>query len=342
VPQAAATHPLHCEQENKAMEILVIGGSGNISAAVVDRLLANGHQLTLFNRGTSSTPCTHVRGDRHDGAAFTRLMEGRRYDAVIDFLCYTPAHAAMAHTALRGRCGHYVFISSATVYRKPHRLPVREDDPKGNDQSEYATAKLACEHDLMALHGHDFPVSVVRPSHTFGETWIPSPISGCDFTVCARVLAGKPVVVHDDGRSLWALTAADDFARGLAGLIGNPLALGEDFHITTDEVLSWNGIYQEIGFALGRPIELVTMPSAFIAERHPDLGPKLLGDKAHHGCFDNCKIKAAVPSFACHSSLRQALRRSLTWFRADPARQTVDAEADRRQDELIAAWRQRT
>jgi nucleoside-diphosphate-sugar epimerase len=320
------------------MKVLVLGGTGNISTAVVRDLAGRGHDVTILTRGQRPAPVgiAAVVADRGDAAAMAAACGDAAFDAVVDFLCFTPEDAAVAHAAFAGRCAQYVCISSATVYAKPHRVPVREDDPTGNPASDYAQAKLATERWLMERHGDGFPVTVVRPSHTFGETWIPSPISGVDWTVAARILAGKPIVVHDDGRSLWALTPAADFAAALAGLLGNAAAPGEAVHITTDEVLSWNGIYQELGFALGAEPAIVHVPSDAIADKYPDLRPKLHGDKAHHGCFDNAKVKRLVPGWQCKTRLREALQASVDWFRAHPERQVVSAAANQVIEDLIA------
>ena len=200
------------------MKVLVLGGTGIISGAVVAELLQQGHHVSLLNRGNQPTPrgVTHISADYRDPPALAAALAPHRFDAAIDFLCFTPEHAAGVHAALAGRCGRYVFISSATVYRKPHDLPVTEHHPLGNSRSAYARRKQSCETWFLE-RGDSLPVTVVRPSHTFSERWIPSPLHGTDFTVAKRILDGRPIIVHDHGQSLWALTAADDFAVGLVG-----------------------------------------------------------------------------------------------------------------------------
>lgn len=322
------------------MNVLVIGGSGNISGAVVDELRAQGRGVTLLNRGNQPAPdgVEQLIADCRDPVALGTALEGRRFDAAIDFLGFTTGQVAAVYAHLAGAVGRYVFISSATVYRKPHELPVTEDHPRGNPWSAYARDKQACEDWLLERSGEGFPVTVVRPSHTFCQRWIPSPLHGFDFTVARRILDGREIVVHDSGQSLWALTAAEDFAVGLAGLLELPAAVGECYHITTDEVLTWNAITQEIGLALGAEPKVVHIPTDTLCQLDPSAEGKLAGDKAHHGLFDNRKIRAAVPAFTCRSQ-RAALRRSVDWFLADPARQTVDAEVDARIDHTLAAWR---
>ncbi|MDA3963760.1 MAG: NAD-dependent epimerase/dehydratase family protein [Planctomycetota bacterium] len=321
------------------MDVLIIGGSGNISGAVVTLLLEQGHAVTLCNRGSQPAPakCDHIACDRTDPEAFAAAIGGRHFDAAIDFFCFKPEHAAGAHRALAGHCDHYLFISSATVYQKPHQVPVQEGDPRGNPASPYAENKRLTE-DWLLAHQDALPLTIVRPSHTFCERWIPSPLHGADFTVAARIRASKPIIIHDDGRSLWALTTAEDFAVGLCGLVGLPQALGESYHITTDEVATWRSIYHEIGLALGAEAQPVFIPTSFLAEQVSRAGPSLAGDKAHHGVFDNTKIKQAVPAFSCQWRLRDSLARSVAWALASPERQVVNADKDAEIDAIIEAW----
>lgn len=319
------------------MKILVVGGTGNISTEVVAELLGRGHDVTLVTRGTKPVPtdCGHIIADVSDKAAYSAAVRDWRGDVVINFLAYVPRDCQADHDIFRGRIAQYVFISSATVYRKPHEtLPLTENSPRGNDYSEYARNKIACEDYLSVVAGGVFPTTVVRPSHTFGQTWIPSPLSSADWTVSARILAGKPIVVHGDGQSLWTLTAASDFAAGLAGLLGRTDTLDEAFHITSDQPLTWNCIYQELGRALGVEPQIVHVPTRTLVEHYPQAEAKLLGDKAEHGVFDNAKIKRFVPDFTCRKTFRDAISESVAWFRADPARCRVNPE----RDALLDAW----
>ncbi len=325
------------------MNVLLIGGTGNLSSETLGALQARGDTVTVLTRGRTALPAgaRHVRADRNDPAAFRKTLATFSGDAVINFLGFKETDCQVDYAALRGRIGQYVFISSATVYEKPHRrLPLTEDTPLGNPFSDYARDKIACETFLRNVHAPDFPVTIVRPSHTFGRQWIPSPLNGSDYTVAARIAAGKPVIVHDDGRSLWTLTAASDFAAGLAGLVGHPKAEGETFHITTDQVLTWDCIYFELGLALGRAPRIEHIPSAFLAEQWPEARAKLQGDKCEPGVFDNTKIKCFLPQFECRTSFRQAIRESVAWFQADSARMAIDIDQERRIDDLIRAWRQ--
>lgn len=324
-----------------AFEVLVIGGSGNLSSETVEALRGRGDKVTVVTRGRTTLPVgvRHLKADRDDPVSFGKVLASFRGDAVINFLGFNQTDCQVDFEALRGRIGQYIFISSATVYAKPHRrLPLTEENPVGNPFSPYAQGKIDCENFLRNVHGPDFPVTIVRPSHTFGKSWIPSPLNGSDYTVAARIAAGKPVIVHDDGQSMWTLTAATDFAAGLVGLTGHSRVGGEIFHITSDQVLTWNCIYFEIGLALGRAPHLAHIPSRFIVGQWPEAQARLMGDKSEPGVFDNTRIKCFLPDFECRHSFRSAIRESVAWFQADAARMHVDEAQDRRIDALIRAW----
>ncbi len=323
------------------MKVLVIGGSGNISSETVAALRARGDNVTVLTRGRTALPAgvKHLRADRQNAAVCREALASFQGDAVINFLGFSQADCELDFDAFRGRIKQYVFISSATVYEKPHQqLPITEETPLGNPFSPYAQGKIACEKYLAAVQGTDFPVTIVRPSHTFGRQWIPSPLHGSDYTVAARITAGKPIIVHDNGRSLWTLTAAADFAAGLVGLVGHSKAAGQTFHLTSDQVLTWNCIYFEIGMALGRAPHIVHIPSHFLGEQWPEARAKLLGDKREHGVFDNTKIKCFLPDFECRYTFRSAIRESVAWFQQDAARMKVNPEQDHHIDELLRAW----
>jgi nucleoside-diphosphate-sugar epimerase len=324
------------------MDILIIGGTGNISSEVTPLLLSAGHNITLVNTGTRPIPsgCRHIKADRFAPQALEECLKGVNADVAIDFMAFTPAQCVDACRALRGRVGQFIFISSATVYQKPHvKIPITEDTPRGNPFWPYAQDKIACEEYLESVHGNDFLVTIVRPSHTFGKTWIPSPINGCGFTVAARILDGREFIIHDRGESLWTLTAASDFARGFVGLVGNKDAAGEAFHITSDEALTWNAIYAELGKALGaNKINPVHIPTNFIAKVYPDARGKLMGDKRENGVFDNSKIKKFVPGFKCEKSFAASIRESVAWFMEDEKRRETDIDEDRLIDSIISAY----
>jgi nucleoside-diphosphate-sugar epimerase len=327
------------------VKLLFLGGTGNISSACVELAVERGHDVTILNRGRTPSrlhaPVRVVTGERDDGALLRRLAGGTRFDGVVDFLAYRPDQVETAIEALAGRVGQYAFIGTAAAYAKPvvHYV-VTEATPLRNPFWEYARLKIACEERLRQAHEQSaFPVTVVRPSYTYGPTWIPSGFGGQDYTVVDRMRRGLPIVGHGDGTSLWVMTAASDFAVGLVGLLGNPAAVGEAFHITSDEVLTWQAIYATIARAAGAELKMVHVPSELIASLYPERGGSLLGDKAWSVVFDNAKIRRFVPEFHARTSFAEGIARSIAWFDADPARRTVNEETNRRIDRVIAAQR---
>ncbi len=325
------------------MQILFIGGSGNISTDCVRELIRRGNRISAVTRGERELPpgCESIIADCYNESALRFGISGKQFDAVIDFLSFKPEDILRTLDCISDCSGHYIFISSATVYEKPLRsLPITEDTPLGNPWSEYARAKQACE-ELLASEAtkRGIPFTIVRPSHTYGEQWIPNLISSAGFTFGARLLAGKPVIVPDDGQSLWTLTTSRDFAVGLAGLITNPAAFGQSYHITSDQALTWNQITLEAAMALKaeNPV-IVPIPSEFICEADPELTDRIKGDKSHHTIFDNARIKAAVPDFECLTTLREGMQISARWFMADSSRQVVDPVIEQRYERIIAAW----
>ncbi|MBT7069119.1 MAG: NAD-dependent epimerase/dehydratase family protein [Verrucomicrobia bacterium] len=324
------------------MKILFIGGTGNISTDCAAVLAGQGHTVGVLSRGNHPLPAGYadLRGDRHNSVALASAAGGFKPDVVINFLGFVPDDVARDVEAFGSGISQYIFISSATVYAKPHTiLPISEAAPVGNPFSAYAQNKQACEEWLMTCRAETgLPVTIVRPSHTYSPRWIPNPVSSAGFTFGARLRAGKPVFVHGDGESLWTLTATADFAVGLAGLVGADNAIGETYHITSDEALSWNRIYAETAAALGVDAPtIIKVPLDRIAAMDPDFAVQLKGDKAEPGVFDNTKIKQAVPGFECHTPFREGICEAVAWFDADPARQTISPGADACFDRLTQA-----
>jgi nucleoside-diphosphate-sugar epimerase len=323
------------------MRILFLGGTGIISSGSARRLAERPDvELSFFLRGQSTRsvpPCVEVlHGDLRDPASVAAVLGQRRFDVVVNFIAFTPAQVQADIEFFAGRIGQYVFISSASAYQTPPaRLPVTEATPLKNPFWQYSRDKIACEDTLIRAYRElDFPVTIVRPSHTYDCRSLP--VHG-GYTVIDRMRRGKRVVVHGDGTSLWVLTHHDDFAKGFNGLLGNPLAIGESFHITSDEVLSWNQIHQLLAESAGVEAELVHVPSDRIARFDPGWGASLLGDKAHSMIFDNTKIKRLVPEFSATIPYARGAREVLAWFDADPARQTLDPTFDAICDRLIAS-----
>jgi nucleoside-diphosphate-sugar epimerase len=323
------------------MRVLFLGGTGNISTACVEQALARGHQVGILTRGHRPSPpgVEAIVGDRDDPEALRRAAD-RRWDAVADFLGYRPEQVEKAIQAFAGRAGQYVFIGTAAAYdKRAARLPITEDAPLANAFWEYARLKIACEEAVRRAHREGrLPATIVRPSYTYGPTWIPSGFGGQDYTVVDRMRRGRPVICHGDGTALWVMTHASDFAAAFVGLLGHAGASGEAFHVTSDEVLTWDAIYETIARAAGAEVRLVHVPSALIAALVPDKGGSLLGDKAQSTFFDNAKVRRLVPEFRPKVSFAEGIARSIAWFDADPARRVVSLGANESIDRVIAAW----
>ncbi len=328
------------------VNILFIGGTGIISTACVELALARGFRVTVLNRGRRSTAprgAETLFADLADPAAVEATLRGRTWDSVVDFVAFTPEDIRPRLELFRGRIGQYIFISSASAYQKPlsHYL-ITESTPLVNPFWDYSRQKIAGEELLMeAYRQENYPVTIVRPSLTYGGTQVPLILNSWEksFTAVARLRRGAPVIVPGDGLSLWTITHNTDFAKGLVGLLGHPGALGHAFHITSDEVLTWNQLYEQVAAAAGAPPpRLVHIASDFITTCLPDTLGTLIGDKSNSAVFDNSKIKRFVPDFVATTSFRRGIQRTIEWFDADPARQQIDRATDARWDRLIAAY----
>jgi nucleoside-diphosphate-sugar epimerase len=328
------------------MKILFVGGTGNISTECAALLHERGHEIFVVTRGRSAVPPGYqaIVTDRKDAAAMRAALQGVQPEVVINFLGYDLPDMQVDYELFKGGVRQYVFISSTAVYAKPaQKLPLTEETPVGNAWWEYAQKKIACEQWLRQRHQEGgFPVTIVRPSHTYSKRWVPNPVSSGSYTFTARLEQGKPVWIHDDGESPWTLTAASDFAVGLAGLVGKAEAIGETFHITSDEVLTWNQIYADIAAAVRvRSPWVVKVPTDFICEIAPQLTGTLKGDKAHPGVFDNSKIKRFVPEFRCRMPFRLGVRQSVNWLREHPDQQNLKPELDALIEKVLGAWERR-
>jgi nucleoside-diphosphate-sugar epimerase len=322
------------------LSVLFIGGTGKISSACAGLAVASGIDLTVLNR--SQTSLRHIpegvrtlTADIRDKAAARAALNGREFDAVVDFIAYHPQHVSADIELFSGRTGQYVFISSASAYAKPvPRLPIRESTPLRNPYWAYARDKIACEERLLAEYReHGFPVTIVRPSHTYDRTTIPL-LGG--WTAIDRMRRGEPVVVHGDGTSLWVLTHHADFARAFVPLLGRPQAIGDAIHITGDEAQPWDQIYLTLGRAAGAEPELVHVSSEQIASTVPDWGPGLLGDASHSVIFDNAKVRQLVPGWNATIPWAEGAREIVEWFDADPARRVVSPVAEANIKSLVA------
>lgn len=328
------------------MRLLFLGGTGIISTACTRRVLDLGHHLDLLNRGRHATApagATPIVADLRDEAATRAALGNRTWDAVVNFIAFTPEDIERDLRLFRGRTGQYVFISSASAYQRPVRhYLITESTPLVNPYWDYSRQKIACEDRLMRAHREEgFPVTVVRPSLTYGDTQITLAINSWErsWTVVDRMRRGLPVAIPGDGTSLWTITHNTDFARGLTGLLGHRQAIGHAFHITSDEVLSWNQCYEAVAEAAGVDSpRFVHLASDFIAACLPEETGSLLGDKATSVVLDNTKIKRFVPDYQATTRFRDGVARTIAWFDADPARRLVDDGFNQNWDRLLAAY----
>jgi len=322
------------------MKVLFIGGTGIISSASSRLALQRGIDLHLLNRGQSPRPTPEgavvLRGDARDPRSARAALGALSFDAVVDFMAFTPDHIEADLDLFRGRTRQLVFISSASAYQTPPAsLPVTESTVLDNPYWQYSRNKIACEERLVRAYREEkYPITIVRPSHTYDSTLVP--MDG-GWTVIDRMRRGQKVIVHGDGTSLWTLTHNTDFAVGLVGLLGNSHAIGEAVHITSDESLNWNQIFEIVGRAAGAEPRIVHVPSDLIAAYDPNWGAGLLGDKSNSMVFDNTKIKRLVPDFACRIPYSRGAPDTIAWYDADPVRRKVNEEFNRTCDRIIAA-----
>ncbi len=323
------------------MKVLFIGGTGNISSACVALAVTRGIDIVLLNRGNATRPIPAnvpvLQGDIRDKDATAKLLKDMTFDVVVDFVAFTPEHIETDLELFRGRTKQYIFISSASAYQTPPiNWPATESTPLRNPYWAYSRAKIACEERLMLAYREEgFPVTIVRPSHTYDATSVP--MDG-RHTVLNRMRAGKKVIVHGDGTSLWTLTHHRDFAKGFVGLLGHPRALGEAIHITSDEALTWNQIADMLANALGVEAQIVHIPSDVIASYDAAWGAGLLGDKAHSMIFDNSKIKRLVPEYVATIPFHHGAVEIAAWYDSHPEVQKMDEKMNQLMDTIIAAY----
>ena len=323
------------------MKVLFIGGTGIISSACSPLAIEMGIELFFLNRGKSSRPVPSgaqvLHGDIRDPESVRQALGNHTFDAVVDWIAFTPQHIETDIELFRGRTKQFVFISSASAYQTPpSNLPIRESTPLDNPFWEYSRNKIACEERLTRAYREEkFPITIVRPSHTYDKTLLPF---NHGYTIFQRMLQGKPVVVHGDGSSLWTLTHHRDFAKGFVGLLGHSGAIGEPFQITSDEWLSWDQIYDIVASAAGVEARKVHVPSDVIARHDAGWGGSLLGDKANSSIFDNSKIKTLVPEFQCTIPFSRGAEEIVQYYLDDPSRGTIDAEKDALEDKLTSLF----
>ncbi|MBO4877593.1 MAG: SDR family oxidoreductase [Ruminococcus sp.] len=328
------------------MKILFIGGTGTISMAITRLLAEQGHELYLLNRGNRNSGLPEnvkiITADIGNEEETAKKLEGMSFDCVGEFIGFVPSQLERDYRLFKGRTKQFIYISSASAYQKPPKgYTITEETPLENPYWEYSRNKKACEEYLMDLYRKEgFPVTIVRPSHTYDERSVPLGVhgNGGSWQVVKRIMNGKPVIIHGDGSSLWTITHNSDFAKAYVGLIGKSEAIGEAFHITSDESISWNEIYQAIADALGVELKPYYVSSHTLAAMSDyDLTGSLIGDKANSVVFDNSKVRSLVPDFRAEVSAREGIRRTVEYILAHPECQNDDDEFDSWCDRVIAA-----
>jgi len=328
------------------MKVLFIGGTGTISSAITRQLLDRGDELYLLNRGTRNdalpADVNILKADINDEAAVSKLIENLEFDVVADFIAFVPAQLERDYRLFNGKTKQFMFISSASAYQTPlSDYRITEGTPLSNPYWEYSRNKIACEDYLMKQYRENgFPITIVRPSHTYDERSIPLGVHGSkgSWQVAKRMLENKPVIIHGDGTSLWTMTHNSDFAKGFIGLMGNIHAIGESVHITSDETVTWNQIYEIIADALGVKLKAVHVSSEFLAAcSKEDYRGGLLGDKANSVVFDNSKLKRLVPEFVATTRLDQGIKQTIKNILAHPELQKEDKDFDIWCDKVIGA-----
>src|SRR5450631_307902 len=327
------------------MKILFIGGTGIISTASTALAAKRGMDVTLLSRGQHAAQLPHgvktLVADVNDPAVAQKLA-AESFDAVVDWIAFTPADIERDLQLFRGRTRQFVFISSTSAYQKPqtHYL-MTASTPLANPHWDYSRGKIACEERLMQAYREEgFPVTIVRPSLTYGDTQIPLVLNSWQksYTAVDRMLRGQKMIVPGDGTSLWVVTHNTDFAKGLVGLLGHEQAIGEAFHVTSDEVLTWDQLFRIVAAAVDVEPKLVHIPSDFIIACVPEKEGTLTGDKSVSVVFDNSKIKRFVPGYCATTPFAEGVRQSLAWFNADPSRKQIDHQVNATLDKLISAY----
>lgn len=320
------------------MKILFIGGTGVISSACSALCSEKGYELYLLNRGNVGLPqgikLTLLRGDIWDFNNAKSLIADLTFDVVVEWVGFSPDRVEQDYQMFKGKTGQYIFISSASAYQKPAVWkPITEDVPLVNPHWAYSQAKIKCEEAALGFYRKDgFPVTIVRPTHTYDRTKVPL-LGG--YNAIERLYNGRKIIIHGDGTSLWTLTHHKDFAKGFAGLFGKKEAIGEAYHITSDEVLTWNEIAKSIAEGLGVEPNIVHIPADFIKHFDDEWGDGLIGDKSHCAVFDNSKIKKLVPDFTCDIPFRQGAKEMADWYIKNKSNQQTDEIVNWKIDEII-------
>ncbi|MGH4139097.1 SDR family oxidoreductase [Clostridium sp.] len=327
------------------MKALFIGGTGTISTAISKLAVEKGWELYLLNRGNnvSNVPegAKVLTADINDELLVTQLIKDMKFDVVTDFIAFKPSQIQRDIRLFSGKTRQFICISSASAYQKPlSYYKITESTPLSNPYWQYSRDKIACEERLMEEYRkNNFPVTIIRPSHTYGESSLPLAVQGKNgpWQVIDRIIKGKPVIIQGDGTSLWTVTHNSDFAKAFLGIMGNHAAIGEAIHITSDEAITWNNIYDCIGEALNIEVKKIHIATDFLVKCQADYEGGLIGDKANSVVFDNSKIKRLVPGFVATVRFDQGVKQSIKYILSHPELQIVDEEFDIFCDKIIDA-----
>ena len=326
------------------MKALFIGGTGTISTAISKKLIQEGHELYLINRGNRNdilpSGAKYITVDINNEEEVAKKIADMSFDVVADFIAFVPSQLERDYRLFKGKTKQFIFISSASAYQKPcSDYLITESTPLENPYWEYSRNKIACEEYLIKMYREEnFPITFVRPSHTYDERSVPLGVHGDlgSYQVVKRIKEGKPVIIHGDGTSLWTITHNSDFAKGFVGLMGNIHALGQAVHITSDESVTWNQIYQTIAQNLGVELKPVYISSDYLDKNSDyDFKGSLIGDKSNSVVFDNSKIKRLVPDFVCTKRADQGIKETLDYVLSHKECQIEDPEFDKWCDEII-------
>ncbi|MFK5972871.1 MAG: NAD-dependent epimerase/dehydratase family protein [Flavobacteriaceae bacterium] len=325
------------------MKVLFIGGTGNISTPSSRLAIARGIDLYHLNRGRSKIKIAGVKtilGDINKAEKLSELAK-HHWDVVVNWIAFTPEDIKRDIALFKGKTKQYIFISSASCYQTPLSYPViTESTPLSNNLWDYSNDKIKCEDLLLQAYREEgFPMTIVRPSYTY-DTVIPIAIGGfTEYNTCDRILKGKEIIIHGDGTSLWTVTHADDFAKGFVGLLGLWPAVGHAFHITSDEILSWNMIYKILATSLDREAKVVHIASDFICKIEPSFTGSLLADKAESVIFDNTKIKTFVPVYKATIPFSEGIKRTLQWLDDNPEKKIINPETNTQIENILRAYK---
>lgn len=328
------------------MKVLFIGGTGIISEGVSRRVIEEGHELYLLNRGTRTEFIPHgakiLTGDVRDIDSCSKTLENYHFDVIVNWITFTPEHLKSDIELFSNKTDQYIFISSASAYQKPPlNYIITESTPLENPYWQYSRDKIECEKIVMdEYHRKGFPVTIVRPSFTYGLSMIPAALNSWEhpWSLVDRMKKGKKIIVHGDGTSLWTMTHNEDFAKGFVGIFGNRKSIGEAFHITSDEVLTWDQIYRAIGHAVGVEPNIIHVSSDFIVSMDPELTGALLGDKSYSIVLDNSKIKSFVPDYKAKIPFTEGIKKTVDYYLKHPEHCTIDEEWNNLMDKIIVAY----